>query len=583
MSFNITRRHALGALLASGTAACTPKGPEILNSARTPVTGTFAHGIASGDPEQTRVILWTRITPEDPRVASVEVNWEVSKQDDFSDIVAKGTFPTSAVRNWTVKVDASGLRPGTWYFYRFKIGDAASPVGRTRTLPEDNTKSVRFAVVSCANWQQGYFNVYDHIAREQAQTKQPFDALLHLGDYIYEYSADKVASTEMAAKGRLHEPRHEIVSLEDYRIRHAQYRSDPALQALTAQMPMIAIWDDHESSNDSWKDGAENHTTETEGDWQARKEAAMRAYYEWMPVRDPKPGRGREFLFRKFEWGDLATLCAVETRLLARGAPIIIEEYYDLLKQDGGLEIFNQDILSDPSRDMLGSLQTNWIAEQFKQSKNDGKLWRVLANQVVMGRLQTPDLTPHVDEDAISAIEAEWAGIRDFVNLSAFGLPVYPDSWDGYPAARQQLYTALDKAGINDMLVLTGDAHEFWVNDLTDDNGAKMGAEVGTSSVSSETLAAFLGDGAPDYALLVTQTNPDVRYYNPLTSGYVDLTLSRQKAKVRLVGVNTVTETTYSAFEAANFSIVQRGGSLKVTDPNGLNLKQRALFHGIGD
>ena len=497
----------------------------------------------------------------------------------FPNITASGTFETGPARNWTVKVDAEGLSPGTDYFYRFSTGDAISPTGQTRTLPDGPTQNARFAVVSCANWQHGYFNAYDHIARQA--DKEKFDAMLHLGDYIYEYAAKHYFDTEMGQKGRLHEPRHEIITLDDYRLRHAQYRTDPSLQAVTARMPMISIWDDHESSNDSWKTGAENHQ-DGEGEWEARKQAAMRAYYEWMPVRDPVPGKTRESLYRSFVWGDLLTLTAVETRLLARDEPIIIDHYFNMIREAGGADKFNAEILNDPERDMLGQDQLSFITDTFTRSKANGQPWRLLANQVVMGRLATPDLTPHVDEAAMTAIEPQWGGIRDFVELSAYSLPVYPDSWDGYPAAREKLYDALDAAGVHDMLVVTGDAHEFWVNDLTNDDGVQMGVEFGTTSVSSETLAAFLGEATADYALLMTQSNPDVRYYNALYNGYTDLRFTPKKAVAHLIAIDTVTEMDYGAFEAARFTVRPAKDTLKITEAKGLNLKQKALFSGLG-
>ncbi len=584
MDIKITRRKALGALLASSAAACTPTSPEILDSStRLSATGTFAHGIASGDPLADRVILWTRITPEDPRVPSLDVTWEISKSDNFSNPAASGIVTTTSAKNWTVKVDAKGLDAGQWYYYRFQIGGITSLIGKTRTLPTGETSEVRFAVVSCANWQHGYFNVYDLIARTQQNSENQFDALLHLGDYIYEYSADKYESTVMAEKGRIHEPRHEIVSLDDYRIRHAQYRSDPSLQAVTSQMPMIAIWDDHESANDSWKGGAENHDPEIEGNWDDRKQAAMRAYYEWMPIRDPEAGRTREHLFRSFEWGDLITLAAVETRLMSRSESFEFENYFDELMADGGVEKFKQEILLDPKREMFGQIQQDWIVNTFAASEKNGKPWRILVNQVLFGKMNSPDMTPYFDPEEIRAGNRYGDILYKKLMLSPFRLPLYPDCWDGYPAARNRFYAALNSAGINDMLVLTGDSHEFWANDLTNDSGHKIGVELGTTSVSSETTGDILGDAAADYALLVTQTNKDVRFYDPTTQGYIDLTLKPNRGTARMIAVDTVSEQQYTAFEAAKFAIAPQGQSLRFTSPDGLNIKQRALFHGVGD
>jgi len=233
-------------------------------------------------------------------------------------------------------------------------------------------------------------------------------------------------------------PENEIITLEDYRLRHGQYRSDPGLQGVTAKMPMIAIWDDHETSNDSWKGGAENHD-DSEGDWDARKQAALRAYYEWMPVREPRPGRMRSDIFRSYEWGDLLTLVTVETRLTARAEPLIIEDYFAEIDAAGNADDFIANTLRDPSREMFGQVQEDFVVSTLKASKDKGTAWRVMANQVIMGRLE----------------------------------PIYPDSWDGYPIARENFYQRLIDEGVQDIVVLTGDAHEFWLNDLTSEAGEK--------------------------------------------------------------------------------------------------------------
>lgn len=569
-----SRRGILGGLAGGSLAACSDAKRTPFTARSETRTGRFSHGIASGDPFTSSVILWTRITPE--KDGEITVRWEVSEVEDFSSLASKGDIKTNRVKDYTVKVEATGLKPGQWYFYRFRIDDIISPVGRTRTLPDGPTEDARFAVVSCANWQHGYFNVYDHIAREAKQ--DPFDALIHLGDYYYEYAAD--ASPRLA--DRVHDPKTEIIALDDYRQRHAQYRSDPNLQEATAQMPLIAVWDDHESSNDSWKGGAENHNI-GEGTWEARKDAALRAYYEWMPLREPKFGKSRSDIYRAFEWGDLASLVCVETRLTARAEQIIVEEYIDDITPPGGADKFKKDKLYDPSREMFGEDQQNFIVETLKSSKQVGKPWRLLLNQVIMGRLLTPDFTPYIDEAALVKIEKDWAGVRAFLTLSKYSLPVYPDSWDGYPVARQNFYDALSEAGVNDLVVLTGDAHEFWVNDLKSENKEdKYGVELVTSSVSSQTLLAYLGDATADHNLLLTQSNADARYYNALVSGYIDLRLSRKTIKTRMVGVSTVLSRDYEAFEAAAFTLRKSGETVKVGSPKGLNFKQRVLFHGLG-
>ena len=576
MKNHITRRGVLGALTATTAAACSAPRPESFKSNAKGQSGTFAHGIASGDPALNAVILWTRITPDNAEDGPIELIWEVDQDANFKSLVKSGTVTANAATNWAAKVDATGLDAGTWYYYRFRLGNTTSPVGRTRTLPEGSVDQLRFAVVSCANWQHGLFNVYDHISRQDH-----FDAMLHLGDYYYEYSTEGYEDTPAGKMGRLHEPRHEIVTLDDYRTRHAQYRSDGNLQAATANLPLICIWDDHETANDSWATGAENHQL-NEGDWEDRKAAAMRAYYEWMPIRDPRPGRAREDIFRSYEWGDLLTLVSLETRLVARGEPIIIDGHLDSFTSQKAVDEFAEKLINDPKRDMLGPVQSDFIVKTLKDSKAAGKPWRVLANQVIMGRLITPDMNPYVDEQAIQNIELQWAAVRAFVETSKYGLPVYLDSWDGYPVAREKFFSRLKSEGVEDILVLTGDAHEYWVNDLTTDTGDKIGIELVTAAVSSEPLGAFMGKTVHDYALLMTQTNEDVKYYNAASNGYIDLELTRKKGTARFVVVNDVLSDDYDAFETARFTIRPSKNTIKATSPKGLNFKQRLLFCGFG-
>ena len=572
MESNLTRRGLLGLGAGASLAACSRSSVSGQNDGVT-IEGVFAHGVASGDPATDSVILWTRLTPDQD--GAVELIWEMGADPDFETPSHTGQVTTSSVRDYTVKVEPTGLSPNTVYYYRFRFGANTSPTGRTKTLAEGDVSKLHFAIVSCSNWQHGYFNAYDAIAKRS--DADPYDALIHLGDYYYEYGA----SDEPAIPDRVHEPAHEIVKLADYRIRHAQYRSDAALQAVTSQMPLIAVWDDHESSNDSWKGGAENHQ-ETEGDWDTRRQAALRAYYEWMPIREPKPGRVREAIYRNFDFGDLASLTCVETRLTARAEPFIIENHIAEIDVPGGAEKFKAEALYDPSREMFGQDQQDFIVGKLKSSKSDGKSWRLLANQVIMGRLLTPDFAPYISEDVIKQIEEYWPAVRDFVTLSKYNLPVYPDSWDGYPVAREKFYKALDEAGVNDLLVLTGDAHEFWVNELTSEAGTKVGMELVTSSVSSNTLTAYMGDATADHNLLLTKENPDARYYNALENGFIDLNLTAKSATVRMICVSTVTSRNYEAFEAARFKLKKSGETIKVKSPRGLNLKQRALFHGLG-
>ena len=574
MQNKLTRRGLVGLTVGAGLAACSPA--ETISGKNKAVVkvGAFAHGVSSGDPFTNSVVIWTRVTTD--LDGDIAVDWEIASDTAFNNITNSGSFMTNKARDYCVKVIADNLRPGQTYFYRFQAGDAMSDMGRTRTLPDGDTDQLRFAIVSCANWQHGYFNTYDAIAKRAAQ--QPYDAMIHLGDYYYEYGA--LESPRLP--DRIHNPTYEIVVLDDYRQRHAQYRSDAALQAATAAMPLIAVWDDHETTNDSWQTGAQNHQPETEGDWDTRKQAALRAYYEWMPIREPKAGRVRSDIYRNFRFGNLANLTCVETRLTARAEPIIVESYIDDISAEGGADKFRSDVLYAPDREMFGADQQDFIIDALRQSKQDGVPWRLLANQVIMGRLLTPDFSPYIDETALARIEVDWPEVRDFLTLSKYNMPVYPDSWDGYPVARENFYAALDAAGLNDMLVLTGDAHEFWLNELTSEAGRKVGLELVTSSVSSETLTAYLGDGTTEHNLLLTKENPDARYYNATRNGFIDLTLTAKKADVVMMNVDTVLSRDYTLGQTASFSLRKSGDTIKAAAPKGLSMAQRALFHGLG-
>ena len=574
MQSKLTRRGVMGLTAGAGLAACAS--PESVVGKNTAIisTGAFAHGVASGDPFTNSVVLWTRVSPDND--GDIVIAWEVSQDETFTEITRAGSFNTNKARDYCVKVIADQLEPGKTYYYRFPSGDMISDIGRTRTLPDGPIDQLRFAIVSCSNWQHGYFNTYDAIAKRAAE--QPYDAMIHLGDYYYEYGA--LATPRLP--DRIHEPAHEIVELGDYRHRHAQYRSDPALQAATAAMPLIAVWDDHETSNDSWKTGAENHQTDSEGEWAARRQAALRAYYDWMPIREPKVGQVKSDIYRNFRFGELANITCVETRLTARAEPIIVESYIDEISAEGGADKFKQDILYAPNREMFGADQQAFIVEALRKSKQDGVPWRLLANQVIMGRLLTPDFTPYIDETTIQNIEKTWPGVRDFVTLSKYNMPLYPDSWDGYPIARENFYTALQAEGLNDMLVLTGDAHEFWLNDLTSEAGQKYGVELVTSSVSSQTLTAFLGDSTAEHNLLLTQKNKDARFYDATRSGFIDLTLSPKNATAIMFNVDTVLSREYMLSETARFTLRKSGNTIKAVSPKGLSVPQRALFHGIG-
>ncbi|MDB5446443.1 MAG: alkaline phosphatase, partial [Phenylobacterium sp.] len=289
----IDRRKALGLLGAGAAGPATARSPR---RAQADAGATFPWGVASGDPLAEAVIIWTASSMPG------EVAWEVAADHGFQRIVRRGVSVASPDRSGAVKVDVRGLKPATDYFYRFRQAGETSPVGRTRTLPVGPTQDVVLAFASCSLFPNGYFNAYGAIA-----DLPRVDAVIHIGDYIYEYGgAGSYGMDSAVASERPHEPFHDCVSLDDYRTRLAQYRRDPQLQAAHARAPWIVVWDDHETANDSWMGGAQNHDPKTEGDWSLRKAAAIKAYYEWMPIREPAGGGFA--IWRSFDFGDLASL-----------------------------------------------------------------------------------------------------------------------------------------------------------------------------------------------------------------------------------------------------------------------------------
>ncbi|MEM1380137.1 MAG: alkaline phosphatase D family protein [Pseudomonadota bacterium] len=567
----ITRRNTVFAGLAGGTAACVSK-PELgrFSSAGSSANTAFSCGIASGDPAADSVVLWTRV--EGNNSGRIPVDVEVAEDATFARVVWQQRSETGPERDYTVKVVADGLEPGRQYAYRFRALGATSPIGKTKTLPEE-TERVRFAVVSCSNYNFGYFNAYDHIARDA-----DFDAVIHLGDYFYEYGPDGYGGEAGIAVGRPHDPARETLTLDDYRRRHRQYKRDGAAQRMHAAHGMIAIWDDHETSNDSFKDGAENHQPTSEGDWAGRKRAAMQAYYEYMPVREPEPGRLREQLFRSYSWGRFLTLPIIESRLTARDHPVAYDQYLPQLTGPEALENFVRDVLGDPSRELLGAEQLAYVEEALETSVARGDTWRVIGNQVMMARVKSPDLLPFLTEEQIQEFEVGFPQIRGFLAIGQLGLPLNTDAWDGYPAARERFYAKAQAAGARDLVVITGDTHQFWANDLVTEDGTKMGVELGTAGVTSPGASAYLGEAAFDVTLLLRRDNPDVRYTDAYSKGYISLEFNQDKARSEFISMSTIASPDYTAIRSASFDLEQKDGSVSFERFQGLGFKERVLF-----
>lgn len=481
----------------------------------------FEHGVASGDPLSDSVILWTRVSPSVDK--PVTVSWEVATDGEFKNLVHSGSTKTDSSKDFTVKVDVKNLDAGTQYHYRFKAGGSYSATGETRTLPTGDTDSLKLALFSCAMWEHGYFHVYADAALQNP------DVVLHVGDYIYEYQTGGYESPT-GVPIRVFEPVHEIVSLADYRARYAQYRSDASLQEMHRKCPWIVIWDDHEVANDSYIDGAENHSPDTEGEFLTRKAAALQAYYEWLPIRIQNE-QDLTQAYRSFDFGNLVSLHVLETRLLARDLSAagkqnqlaLISDPIELAAAMAELEA----TLSDPSRKLLGDTQMDWLQTRMT---NSSATWQVLGNETIMARMNLPQsiLLFQLDGADFAAIAALLAVYAQFkaafpagtddatikaavyadtptltgavtLGLMQAGLaqaqaealapskvtmleqleaeakiPYNLDAWDGYPydqgtvmGMAAQIHLAKTVAGLDsNLVVLSGDSHNAWANNL---------------------------------------------------------------------------------------------------------------------
>lgn len=545
----IDRRRALGLL---GLGVATPAAAQ----SPPPYAGAvaFKHGVASGDPLADRVILWTRITPVDPAAGDIAYSWKLNPIDRRAGGAKSGQGVTGPGRDWTVKIDVPGLDAGRAYSFEFTANGVTSPIGRTQTLPSGPTKDAVLAIASCSLYPNGYFNAYEAIAKLPR-----VDAVLHLGDYIYEYGGPgSYGMDSPVAAQRPHDPDHEILSLEDYRRRHAQYKSDPQLQAAHGRAPWIVVWDDHETANDSFMSGAQNHTPEKEGDWNARKARAIKAYYEWMPIREPADGGPA--INRAFQFGDLASLFMLETRLTARDQQLNYDR--DLPAPGGPAELAAfKAKLADPARKMMGAEQEAWLAAGLKDSVKAGKVWQVLGNEVVMGKLMAPSLKKELGEAKLAEVmtqEPENARKRlaRLETLAQNDLPYGLDMWDGYPADRERVYDAI-KAAEARAIVLAGDSHAFWANELHDASGRRVAAEFGTTGITSpgggDVIKSFkVGE-------VFASANKEVVFSDQAAKGFVLLTLTRDAAKAELMAVSSIHSPAFETKTLKTFLVKPEG------------------------
>jgi alkaline phosphatase D len=480
----------------------------------------FRHGVASGDPLSDRVILWTRVTTPDRAPA---VSWAIARDEKMSRVVARGETQTSAARDFTVKIDAAGLEPSVTYFYQFQSGRERSVVGRTRTLPRGDVSRVRLGVVSCSNLPQGYFNAYACLA-----ARGDLDAILHLGDYTYEYANGQYG--DGTKFGRVPSPNKETIALDDYRARHAQYKLDPDSRAIHGRHPFIVTWDDHEFANNSWKGGAENHNNsgQLEGPWHARRVAAQRAYYEWMPVREDAPAIGGN-VYRAFRFGSLATLLMLDTRIAGRDQQVFRDS----------------PAVESASRQLLGAQQEQWLAEQLSISVRDKSVWTMLGQQVVFAP-QSPTGTPAVNAD----------------------------SWDGYRGARSRVFDMIERARVPNLAVLTGNVHSSWAYDLPRHPFGGYDKATGKGSLGVELVGTSVtsppnvGRGAEPYLASLRAARPHLHYVDGNYRGYFIVDLTRERLQADFYSVATIEErSTKERFERGFITETGRNHLVQASSP----------------
>lgn len=481
----------------------------------------FTHGVASGEPAANSVLLWTRYAAAN----DTQLIAEVSDSADFARVAGGGTVIASGDRDHTAKLRVDGLEPGRWYYYRFVAPDGSmSPTGRTRTLPQGPVAAFTLGLFSCSNLPFGWFNAYGHAA-----ARDDIDLVVHSGDYLYEYPIGNYPSRTGALPGRLIQPSHEILTLADYRLRYAAYRSDPDLQRLHQLFPVVAQWDDHEIANDTWTGGAENHN-DGEGDWGARVAAAERAYREWMPVADAR--------WRQYQVGDLATIFLPETRLTGREKPFDLGEILAGQRDvAAALKQFAETGYRTPERQLLGAGQEDWLFGGLAASVKAGTRWQVCAQQIVMGTLFSPPeargwFGTDQPDYVLRRVEVSQLAARA-------GLPFNLDAWDGYPAARDRLLAAAEDADAN-LVTLSGDSHNAWAFDLSHE-GRAAGIEVGGHSVTSPGFEAYTsGVSEADRVAALRASSPQLKWANTQDRGYTTVTLTPDRVTANWHVLETV-------------------------------------------
>lgn len=514
-------------LLASGCgdsdSGALPSLPEYEYAGEPGPESLFEHGVASGDPLVDRVVIWTRVSPE---VTSepVEVWWEMALDQDFQERTAQGTFMTDGSRDFTVKVDVADLVWGRNYYYRFALQGRWSPVGRTRLAPMPNEASkLRFGVCSCANYGFGYFYGFRHMA-----ARADLDAILHLGDYFYEYGNGNYPDAE--EQERMLEPPHETVTLQDYRTRYSLYRRDPDLQECHRQHPFLMIWDDHETANNSWMGGAQNHDPATEGPWEDRVAAARQALFEWIPIRD-NPERQ---VYRSFSYGDLADVIMLDTRIEGR------EEQFPAV-------VFVEDEPNLPEN-IISAEQESWLKDQITSSTAK---WKIIGNQVVMSLWQFA-----LDDGSTATVNQ--------------------DQWNGYREGRERLLSFFRDNGVVNTVVVTGDVHSSWAMDVTIGDGS-YNSTTREGAVAVEFVAPGITSPADVSRSLIDSfvaQSPHIRYAESDRRGYFVLDVQADKVQADWYlldgigpgqGIETL-DASWAVFDTQNYVTEMSGAEIPNED-----------------
>lgn len=483
----------------------------------------FTHSVASGEPGADTVLLWTRCV----MAGAGEVTAEIAEQPDMSGARPVGAQITGPWRDWTVKLTAGGLAPDRWYWFRFIAPDGTrSAIGRTRTLPADGVRPWRAAIFSCSNLGYGFFNAYGHAA-----ARDDLDCAIHLGDYFYEYAPDHYPKTAELVPGRLPQPLGETVHLADYRQRFASYRADADLQSLHARLPMIAQWDDHESANDSWEGGAQNHDPATEGDWNQRRAASIQAYREWMPVSDEP--------WKSYDIGGLATLFRTETRLLGRTQQPDLDPLFRAADPAAGLRAFRDGAWQDQGATMMGWQQESWLDHALAASVRSGRRWQVVGFGTIMGQTMMP-------ADAQTWMNGKQNSyVTEGIAAAKVGLPFNFDNWGGYPAARARFLRKVQQLGGSTVLI-SGDSHNAWAYDLAQD-GHAAAVEFAGHSVTSPGFESATAYDPRRIAADLVRTNPELKWCDTSRRGYMALTIEAERVRNDWIMVDTITKRTPAA------------------------------------